>query len=870
MQVIKIIKQSFATLCIAVFIPVWAAYGQETTCLTPQITIPTNTLAEQTIAQQLGWVATNNTENRCGGYYLDTPFLYSERSAKKHLLEITSGPSLFAQHGTSILEGDVTITQYGQKITANKAYLYRDPITNKLSAIDLFGAVNLREPSSLVIAKTAHIDLKTKKQTLHDIYYRTAIYSNTKNKPATPTNKELQQSRKIMQLSAWGSAREFGKAEPKIYEFKQASYSTCPPTANIWHVRASHITLNKNTGRGVATHARLYIKDIPVFYTPYLNFPIDNRRETGFLFPGFGSSNKFGPYFQAPFYWNLAPNYDTTITPILMAKRGLQVNNVFRYLFPSSTGGIKIGVTPDDRAFRNFQTASQNKYQDIPDPTIQANLRHLENASVVRGLISWQNNTRFNDNWFSNVDYNYVTDDYYLRDFGHGLNEITDNQLLQQAAINYKGPHWNFTTRLQEYQTLHQVDALTTIQNQYNRFPQFVLDGDYPDNALGMDYFVANELTHFDIRNTPGSISKFPIGNRLYTQPGASLPLYWPFLYITPRIQFSFTSYRLGDVSNFMSKQSNRALPILDLASQLYFDRDTSLFSIPLRQTLEPQLYYVYIPYRNQLQLPIFDTTTNTLTYDQLFTYNRFSGLDRIGDANQISLGITTRFINSNTGFEHIRAGIGQILYFEDRHVTICTIDNPGCLTTAALHDNELRRSPVAGMISYQLNPRWSLTGNSIWNVQSNEMDNQNIALKYHPGDKRLLNLGYNFVRRGDVQPQLPTNSSRNNLKQIDFSFSWPVTNNWSAVGRWTKTINEGRIQNMIYGLQYDSCCWAVRFVGGRTFTNLDAITGTPQYDNQVYFQFALRGLGNIGSGDPTQYVSNNISGYATNFGQDF
>jgi LPS-assembly protein len=838
-------------------------------CETPRITIKKQTRAQTTIAQQLGWIE-EKTLNRCGGYYLEPAFTYSEASAKKHLIEINSDQTLFAQHGTSVLDGNITVAQQGQEITANKGYLYRDQATGKISTVDLFGHVNLREPESLIIAKKAHLDLKNKRQKLDDIYYRTAVYSNANTRPTTPERKELQQSRKIVQLSAWGEAHEFSKDEPGIFKFSKASYSTCPPNTNIWHIEASQIELNKNTGRGVAKHAKLYIKKVPVFYAPYLNFPIDNRRQTGFLFPGFGSSNKFGPYLQTPFYWNLAPNYDTTITPLIMAKRGIQINDLFRYLSPSSAGQLTLSVTPNDRAFKNLQSASQSKYQYVNDPTVQGNLHRLENANDSRGSFAWQDHTRFNDHWSGNVDYNYVTDDYYLRDFGHNLNEVTENQLLQEADVNYRGQNWNFTTRVQQYQTLHPVDALTATQNQYNRFPQLVLNADYPDQAFGLDYFVENELTHFDVRSNPGSDTKTPVGKRLHTQPGISLPLNWPALYITPRAQMALTKYELGDVSNLMSKNTGRALPLLDLSTGMYFDRDFSFFGKETRQTLEPQLYYLYVPYHNQSQIPVLDTTTNTLTYDQLFVSNRFSGLDRIGDANQVSLGLTTRFIDRNTGFERIRAGLAEIIYFKKRQVTICTIDNPNCLDASTLRDNQLRRSPLVGVINYQFNPKWTLTGNSIWNTQLNQMDNQSVALQYHPDGVRLINLGYNFVRNGDIQQNLAPTSNGNNLKQLDISFAWPIAKNWSTIGRWTKSVNEGHFQNLIYGIQYDSCCWAARFVGGRTFTNLDVITGTPQYDNQVYFQFALRGLGNFGSGDPTQYVSSNIGGYNTNFGQDF
>jgi LPS-assembly protein len=399
-----------------------------------------------------------------------------------------------------------------------------------------------------------------------------------------------------------------------------------------------------------------------------------------------------------------------------------------------------------------------------------------------------------------------------------------------------------------------------------------VLEGDYPDQLLGTDYFISNEFTHFRIINNPGSAAPQPVGNRLHMQPGVSLPLIVPYAYITPRVQVAATKYELGDVTQNNQKNIGLAVPIVDVSSGLYFDRDISFFSHALHQSLEPQIYYLYVPYHNQNIFPVFDTTTNTLTYDQLFTYNRFSGLDRIGDANQVSVGVTTRFMDKASGFERIRAGIGEIIYFANRNVTLCSVsdvNNLNCPPPAIARDNTLRRSPVTAVLDYHLNNFWTLTGNTIWNTQINEMDNQSIVLQYRRDAERVINLGYSFVRHGDPQANLPATSSRNNLKQTDLSFAWPVIHNWSAVGRWTQSINEGHFQNLLAGLQYDSCCWAVRGLAGRTFINLDA-NNSPQYNDEFYIQFALKGLGSFGPGDPTQLLNSSINGYNAEFGQDY
>lgn len=313
------------------------------------------TLLEAETARALGWVQSN--ENRCGGYYLEAPFEYPDN---ENLIQISSNEGiLFSQRGTSISEGRITITRSHQQLIANKAYLYRNPETGKLSAIDLIDHVILREPNKLILAQTAHYDWENNAKLLHNILYRMAIYGDTKPKPIEETRKELSKERKITQLSAWGKAKTFKQNEPKVFEFEEATYSTCPPLTNSWQVRAKHIELDQASGRGYAKHASVRVKGIPVFYTPYLNFPIDDRRQTGFLWPIVGTSSKAGAYFAAPYYWNLAPNYDTTITPGILSKRGVQISDLFRYLTPKSEGRFNISILPADRAFFCFSTRIQ-------------------------------------------------------------------------------------------------------------------------------------------------------------------------------------------------------------------------------------------------------------------------------------------------------------------------------------------------------------------------------------------------------------------------------------------------------------------------------------------------------------------------------
>ena len=826
------------------------------------------TLTADSLANELGWV--ENSSYQCGGYYEEPPFIYPFKVENDTLVETTGNQGLFSFHGTSVIEGKVTINRQGQQITANKAFLYRDPNTSKLTAIDLLGDVHLREPNTLIVAKKGRYDFVTKTKSLYDILYRTSLNERKIVGPTVVSNQERKQARIINTMTAWGKAFDFSSSQPKIYELTNASFTTCPPVNPAWRVKASRIVLNKNTGRGYATHAQIMVKNIPVFYMPYINFSIDHQRKSGFLWPIIGVNNKFGPYFLAPFYWNMAPNYDMTITPGYLSKRGLQLSDEFRYLTPLSSGKFDLSVLPDDRFFEQFQEkiATDPVYSKSTNTMIQSEFNRLQNDSLTRKGLFWSDKSRFDDHWSSDITFNYAGDDYYLRDFGRSISEISQNQLLQQGNLYYKGENWNFIGRMQAYQTMHPIDE-PQVANQYRRFPQLILNGDYPDQPLGLEYFVSTDMTHFDILNTPGTPANQPIGNRINLQPGVNLPIYTPYLFINPRVQVSLTDYNLYQTADTNAPTSvHRAIPIYDIAAGLSFVNDITLFNHDYHQTLEPQAYYTFIPYHNQSEIPVFDTTYNTLVYDQLFNYNRFSGLDRIGDANQVGVGVSTRLIDDDSGLEKVRLGVGEIVYFANRLVTLCTGET--CATTRKNHSDYQRLSPLTGLLNYNVNPSWSFAANTIWNPVSKQMDNASLSLHYSPVAQHIINLGYSYARGGDPLSGVVATSPMNNLKVTDLSVAWPIVHDVSAVGRWSQNWNHAHLQNMIYGLQYDTCCWAVRMVAERAFIGIDPNNNNQlSYTNNFYIQFALKGLGNIGSENTGKMLSS-IAGYDTHFGQEF
>jgi LPS-assembly protein len=841
-------------ICLLVWLIALGCATSTQAAISPPAYDPNNTAAA------LGW--SKDPADLCGGYFVDTPF-----TTDTHKITLVGQHGWLAKQGTSLLEGGVTLTRDGQQLTAQKMYLYRDPHTFKLVSAALEGDIRLREPNTLILADSGTYYFDTHEKQLENVTYRTALNGKSVVGPRIPKN-EMQQVRRAGHLTAWGKAKTILQQTPGIYELTCASFSTCSPINPTWQVKGSRIVINKKTGRGQVTHMRLQIKSIPILYFPYVSFSIDHQRKSGFLWPTVNFiSSSFGPSVLLPFYWNIAPNYDTTITTGILTKRGVQLTDRFRYLTPIHFGDFHFSILPDDRAFKTKQEQYRNLYQNSTDPTIQAELNELLDSSPTRKSVSLHDDARFNDHWSSHIDYNYAGDNYYLQDFGSNLGEITQNQLLQEGNLYYKGKNWDFTGRLQAYQTLHPIIlGQNVVQNQYRRLPQLILNADYPTPMRWLEYFVGSEATHFDILKTPGSNTNLPVGNRLHLQPGVSAPLYFPYFYLNPRFQLALTDYQLFQTSDTDTPGTiHRGIPIFDVASGLSFDRNMTLLHIPYQQTLEPEVYYTYIPYRNQSSIPVFDTTVNTLTYDQIFNYNRFSGLDRIGDANQIGVGLTTRLIEEQTGVEKARLGMGEIVYFANRHVTLC--NNNSCTDNPNNHSNYQRLSPLSAVLNYHVNTVWQFTANAIWNPVTRQIDNTTAGLHYQTDEKHIINIGGSYVFNGDIQSGSVINTAQNNLKLTDFSFVYPITSEVSGVGRWSEDWNFSHLQNLLGGVQYDTCCWTIRAVGGRAFTQLQ--NNTPQYQNEFYIQFALKGLGNIGTGDPSSLLSS-INGYNTKFGQEF
>ncbi len=825
----------------------------------------TNYSSEQT-ADALDWVKDSDA-NQCHGYYLepdlgnmDTNLTSSDITHQT--INITASGAELKTDGVSTLT-NVRIQQPGRLVTGDSAQLNRDGKTDEVKTIDLKGKVVIREPSKMTIGDAAHITPNTDEGTYSNVLYRLALNLQPIKLLKTPEHPDQY---KVTGLIAHGAATQMDQTKKTYYVLKDATYSTCSPENSVWHIKAKEIDLNHATGRGKAYHTILYYRSMPVFYTPYATFPIDKRRESGFLSPIYGSSSQNGISLSFPYYWNIAPNYDMTLTPNFYSKRGVLMTTSNRFLTRKSKGDVELGIIPNDKAFSTFQTNGQQEYAGNPA------LNRLMDASPTRWSYHMQDSTTVAQNLTANVDYTRVSDDYYQQDFG--LRSATPGQLLQQAYLNYNQNFWNAQVLAQEYQTLHPVTMLGNT-NQYERLPDFTFNVNYPA-LTHLTYLLKTESVDFSRQLNPGE--SFPSqsgdptsGMRNNLQPGISLPFIENFGYIKPTLQVEATDYSLKNQPVGYTNNITRTLPIFNVDSGLYFDRATQIFKHDYQQTLEPRLYYLYVPYRGQNEIPIFDTSLQNLTFDQLFQTNRFTSIDRIGNANQVSAAITSRFLDSDTGSEKGSFGIGRIFYHANRTVTLCNgitcADNP--YMVGALSPTE-PASPLVGFGSYALNQKWSMNTNVAYDPRYHDTQNALVNLQYKPATNHIINVGYNFVQYGDPFPTTVLNPSnrKNNLSQLTASTAWPIMNKFDGMAGWNYNLSHEHFQTYFYGLSYNACCYAMRIGMTRTFYALNG-NGDAQFTRKVVLQLLLKGFGGVGQNNMLNTINANVPGYDDTFNKN-
>ena len=620
-----------------------------------------------------------------------------------------------------------------------------------------------------------------------------------------------------------------------VGQMHRSTYTTCDPSQPVWKLSAPQIEVDNDEGFGTARNAVLRIGKVPVLWAPWFKFPIDDRRQTGLLYPELGMSGRNGFDYAQPIYFNLAPNYDDTLTPRYMSKRGFMLHNEFRYLYDGGRGQLDTAFLPDDK------------------------LRDKD-----RGQLQYSGYHNFNTNWQARANLAWVSDERYVEDFSNRLLGVTASNLQSQAGVYGTGETWTAGLMADYWQLTDYT--LTESSLPYNRQPRLFATWDkplLPWLEAGV-YAEAVRFVHDDVHGKfidaegeyvrDGSEREVLGGSRVDIKPYVTMPFSGAAWYVTPTLAWRYTGYDLErgladsiradnlraagiDPATATPEQlrgntsPNRSVPIASLDAGLFFDRETTLGDRPYLHTLEPRLFYLRTPYRDQSDLPIFDTRDFTFSWGQLFRDSRYTGADRQNDANQLTMALSTRFIDQRSGRERFSASVGQILYFDDSRVTLPSNRTPV----------EQGKSAWIADANYAINDRWNLGATYQWDPKYKREDLASVRARYLMSNDGIVNLTYRH-RLNALAPANATKEQRTLLEQVDLSFLYPINPRWSVVGRYYYSLEDSKPLEIIGGVQWDSCCLAVRALARRYVRNREG-----ELNTSFQLEFVLKGLSSLG-----------------------
>ena len=613
------------------------------------------------------------------------------------------------------------------------------------------------------------------------------------------------------------------------YRLSNSTYTTCVPGNDDWYLKTSDLRLDYDREIAEGSDGTLYFKDVPIFYSPWMSFSLNNQRKSGFLAPSFGSSTNNGVMVALPYYWNIAPNMDATITPRVLSKRGMLLSGEARYL-DAAFGGtytstLGLEVLPNDKEYNG-----DNRYA--------VSLLHTQTTTT---------------GFSGSINYTKVSDDTYYTDLSSSISSTSQINLSQQGSLTYSAGWWDSTVNFQSYQTL-QPDASTLNVNPYRMLPQITFNAKKYD-LLGADAVFLGQYTNFTKPEqtyngatvTLANGDPYPDGQRTVLYPQVSLPFVTPGWYVTPKVGVNVTNYALTNQAATIADSLSRTLPIVSIDSGMTFERPSNWFGRDYTQTLEPRLYYLNVPYKDQSQIPIFDTGLADFNFATIFSENQFSGWDRVSNANQLTAAATTRLLEPDTGNEIMRALFGQRYYFEQNKVLL-----PG----GTLATDKWEKSAWLAAFSGQVLPRVYADTAIQYNGAERQVDRFSIGSRYQPEPGKVLNMAYRYNRDASAP-----------IDQVDFSGQWPLGGGWHGVGRInysfkddasnvSSTTTNGRMIEAVGGLEYNGGCWLVRGVVQRTALTEDTTS------TGFFLQLELAGFSRIGS-SPLSVLSRNIQGYS-------
>ncbi|MDW4562598.1 LPS assembly protein LptD [Aeromonas rivipollensis] len=752
--------------------------------------------------------ATGILNSLCYDYVPKVEKPSASQDANAQPVEVDADRLEAKQGGTAVYEGDVKVRQGVRKFDSDYAQL--DQKSRDVIAI---GNIYYNDGQITVTSdKTLKSNLDTKNSELEEGKYQ------VHGSPVRGFAEKVTMTNNNQNITLEG-----------------AQYTTCPPGQEAWTLKAGSIDIDQSEVFGEAWNASLWLYDYPVFYFPYINFPIKDERKTGLLYPGYTQSSKNGMDITQPFYWNIAPNYDSTITSRFMDRRGLMEQVEFRYMpDPAHVGSLYFENLADDKQYD--ETDSLNDYL----------------SDGHRYLLSARHTSMFMDNALRvSVDYTKVRDrDYnYFNDFSPSVGTQVDNQLQQSLTAGYFQQNWNLNAEVRTYQIL-----LASAQQPHELMPR--INHNYYQQGNWYDLAWSTELTNFGYNNDQAvqqNQGEAYTGTRLYTAPTLTIPLIDEAGYfLDSQYKLMYTRYDQTVPDDMSSTFTNRftpqgggdvtleegiitrVLPSFRLKGGMTFERNQQWFGEGASQTLEPEFQYLYVPYKDQDNIGVYDSTTMRQDYYSLFSDRRFAGLDRISDSNRLSVGVTTR-IYDPAGDERIRLAVAQAFDFVAPRVKLYSSD--------ALSTNT--RSPLSFEGDAKINEQWYAHAGAQYDLEQRQISSSNSALEYRH-EKLISQLSHRFVR--DANYDLDRKGEVTDLNQIGLLLTTPLNDQWHLYGGYYQELDQNVKVDRKVGLKYDSCCWSINF--NLEWVNTpDNVNLAPTSERSLGIQFEMKGLGSVGTG---------------------
>jgi LPS-assembly protein len=597
----------------------------------------------------------------------------------------------------------------------------------------------------------------------------------------------------LPERGARGSAENLkADADGKV-TLQGVNFTTCPANQVDWQLNADEIELDTRERTGTGRGTRIEFKGVPIVYLPWMTFPLGDQRKSGFLFPNVGASSRNGAVVEVPYYWNIRPNLDLTAEPVYYSKRGLDLAGEVRYLTRRQRGELEFNYLPgDDLAGRD-----------------RSRLR-LGHVAALPG------------EWRVRIDATDVSDTDYFEDFARGPEGTSVPFAERLAEITYRDEHFNVRGQFQDFQVID--DELAAEDRPYTRAPRLLASGDWDKGFGTIDYGFDAEMVNFQ-RNTGVT------GWRLDVAPRAGVDWSAPGYFVRPSVGYRYTQYSLENEDPGIDDAPTRSLPFATLDAGLVFERASGSHG-QRRLTLEPRALYLYTPFRDQSQLPLFDTGLPDLNLVQLYRTNRYVGADRVNDANQVAFGLTSRLLDSESGSQYIAASVGQAYYFEKPRVVLP--DEP-----PATRDT----SDFIAQVSLTAYKNWNLEAGYQWNPEDERTERLQYRLQYRPDGERVVNLAYRALR--------------DRIEQVDASVAWPLGNRWNVYGRYVYSLFDSKTLDQFAGFEYKACCYKIRAIARRSVSNRNGNSET-----EFLLTLELNGLAGVGTADDA-FLEHAIRGYS-------